>query len=887
MAAPFPSASNVPLACIHHVFENKAAANPEAIAVVFGNSHLTYRELNEKANQLARFLRRRGVNTESLVGVCVERSLDMLVSLLAVFKAGAAYVPLDPSYPFERLRSIIDDSGLAFLLIDARSTSNVGLSAETVIDFSEHKRQIAHEQKTNLGSTTSPANLAYVIYTSGSTGQPKGVQIEHRTVINLFEVTAPLLRFSPNDVWTVFHSFAFDLSVWEMWGCLLTGGRLVIVPRHLLHAPGDFYELVVRERVTILNQTPSAVRQLIYARRRVESSVGHPTNLRAVICGGEALPGAVAKELLGWKVPVWNFYGPTEATVWATALRVEDSHCCDANVSIGRPFTNVEVHVLDEQGNQVPAGEPGELYLGGECLARGYLNRPELMRRKFLPKHKDVTSEARIYKTGDWVRFRADGNLDFLGRGDHQVKINGFRVELGEVEKALEQHPAVDQSIVVLRSDENGTSRLVAYLVPSKQYAAATTDLRAFVARKLPDHMVPSAFVRLDAIPVTANGKVDRAALPVPNQFDLAEDRTVVGPTNDLERKLVAVWEDVLRVRPIGIHDNFFDLGGHSLLAVQLFTDLQKKCGANLPLAELVRNPSIAELAKALQKRDSARDSSCLVALQEKGAGLPLFCIHPVGGNILNYVDLSRRLGAERPFYALQAQGLDSRKPPHHTIEEMASHYVSEIRRRQPEGPYFVGGESFGGIVAFEVAQQLQRQGQIVGLLVLLDATVEAEPLRQWHRKVTRRIDLLTRLELREGASFLIDELKRLPAAVMSRIRGGDDSAAVAMPHLFEVVRDTNAAAHAAYKPRPFHGRAVVFRARESLWSGDIGWGALITGDLTVHEVPGAHGTFVHEPHVRYLAEKLRQELRDAEWGSQDGLSGGRSTQLNRLADVA
>jgi aspartate racemase len=846
--------------CIHGAFELRAQIAPDSVALVFEDQSLTYKQLNERANQLAHYLRARGVSVESLVGICLERSIDLIVALLGVLKAGAAYVPLDPVYPQARLASILEDAQVSIVVANEQSLAKCSYPGTKVVCIDSVA--IANESRENPIAGATGTNLSYVIYTSGSTGKPKGVQVEHRSVINLVEGGRSLLDLSDKDVWTVFHSYAFDLSVWEIWTCLLTGGRLVVVPRRLIQAPGEFFELLCRERVTVLNLTPSAARQLIYARQRMVSpSVEH--TLRLIICGGESLPGDVGLQLLRWGVPVWNFYGPTEATVWSTALLVDAAHCNAASVPIGRPLANIDVHVLDSQMRPVPRGAQGELYIGGKCLARGYLNSGELTATKFVQNPLSQEAGARLYKTGDGCRYDADGNLEFLGRADQQVKINGFRVELGEIDKALADHAAVREAVAELRTNARGEKRLVTYLVATPGFNASTLGLREFLSQKLPDYMLPSRFIWIDHIPLTANGKIDRSSLPIPEEVEFSRDRSIADPTDLLQLELTKVWEKILAIQPIGIHDNFFDLGGDSLLAVRLFVEIGKICRRNLPLATLVRHPTIAQLATVIQQEDWIPSWSSLVPIQESGSRMPFFCVHAVGGNVLNYFELSRRLGREQPFYALQARGLDGRASPCTSIEEMAAHYIREIRTCQRTGPYFLGGESFGGIVAFEMAQQLRGQGEATALLVLLDATPEENPVRPVLRKLTSRLHLMARMGPVESMSYFARELKRVGMKLTAEGRGmqNEDSD---LPFSLREIRRINSEAHENYTPRPYPGPALLFRTHESLLFADMGWRNLIAGDLQIKEVPGDHQNFINEPHVRILAQELSASLQKA-----------------------
>jgi amino acid adenylation domain-containing protein len=581
--------------CIHALFEAQAARTPGAIAAVYEGEALSYAELNARANQLAHALRRRGVGPEVRVGICLERSLEMVVAILAVLKAGGAYVPLDPAYPADRLAFILADSATPVLL--TRETLRGALPAREgveVVSLDGAAEEIAAESAENPQSGAGPDSLAYVIYTSGSTGEPKGALIEHRNVARLFSATDAWFGFGPDDVWTLFHSYAFDFSVWELWGALLYGGRVVVVPFDVSRDPEAFHALVQREGVTVLNQTPSAFRQFI----RVDGERGGELALRNVIFGGEALEPASLREWVerrGADTPrLVNMYGITETTVHVTwrVLGREDVFGGSGS-PIGRAIPDLRLYVLDPARRPVPVGVPGELYVGGAGVARGYLNRPELTAERFVD---DPFAPGRLYRTGDRVRWMADGTLEYLGRLDEQVKIRGFRIELGEIEARLAEHAAVREVVVLAREDVPGDRRLVAYVAGAVEGDA----LRAHLRQSLPEYMVPSAFVVLDRLPLTANGKVDRRALPAP---ELASaDERYVAPRTPAEEVLAGIWAEVLRVERVGVEESFFELGGHSLLATRVVSRIREVFAVELPLRALFEGPTVAEMAGRVEE---------------------------------------------------------------------------------------------------------------------------------------------------------------------------------------------------------------------------------------------------------------------------------------------
>ena len=589
--------------CIHKLFEEQVALTPNAVAVTFCNQQLTYQQLNTQANQLAHYLRSLGVKADALVGICVERSLEMIVGILGILKAGGAYVPLDPEYPQDRLSFMLEDAQVSVLLTEQQLVESLPQHQARVICIDTDWKKIAQECNTNLENTATPDNLAYVIYTSGSTGKPKGVLVNHSNVVRLFAATDAWYKFNQDDVWTMFHSYAFDFSVWEIWGALLYGGRLVVVPYLVTRSPESFYELLCQEKVTVLNQTPSAFRQLIQA----EQSIGtaNDLSLRLVIFGGEALE---LQSLQPWfdrhgdsSPQLVNMYGITETTVHVTYRPLSKADLHDTASVIGRPILDLQVYLLDQNLQPVPIGVRGEMYVGGAGVTRGYLNRLELTQQRFISNPFAEVGGSRLYRTGDLARYLPNGELEYLGRIDNQVKIRGFRIELGEIEGLLAQHPGVWENLVIIREDEPGDKRLVAYVVPKPEQSTTVQKLRQFLSNQLPSYMIPNAFVLLESLPLTSNGKIDRRALPKPD-LDSTLLEKFVAPRTPIEEMLAQIWTQVLKIEQVGIHDNFFELGGHSLLATQLVSRIRNLFKVELPLRELFTNATVAQLGRSLQQ---------------------------------------------------------------------------------------------------------------------------------------------------------------------------------------------------------------------------------------------------------------------------------------------
>ena len=590
------------VACLHESFERQVERTPKRVAVNFENEQLTYQELNERGNQLAHHLRKQGVGPDVLVGLCLERSLDLIVSVLGILKAGGGYLPLDPAYPPDRLSFMLKDAEARVLLTTEDLVEKIAPEGTEVFLIDRDWKTIAHESKANLENNCVAENLAYVIYTSGSTGKSKGVLVTHQNVARLFAVTDTCFRFTEDDVWTLFHSSAFDFSVWEIWGALLYGGRLVVVPYWVSRSPEDFLELLLREKVTILNQTPSAFRQLV----RVATASGKDNlALRFIIFGGEALE---LKSLKPWfdrygdgSPRLINMYGITETTVHVT-YRPLNAADVDENTGsvIGNPLHDLQVYLLDQRRQLVPIGVPGEMYVGGAGVSRGYLKRPDLTAERFVPDPFSRVAGARLYRSGDLARHLTNGDMEYLGRVDRQVKVRGFRIELGEIEAVLKQTPGVHECVVVANGDTAGETRLVAYLVLDSAQPAKIDELRSFAREKLADYMVPAFFITLETIPLTPNGKINLKALPLPEQADPDPAAAFVAPRSETENKLAIMWGELLGREQIGIYDNFFELGGNSILATQVVSRVRDTFQVRLSLRAFFERPTVEALAQLI-----------------------------------------------------------------------------------------------------------------------------------------------------------------------------------------------------------------------------------------------------------------------------------------------
>jgi len=577
-------------ACLHHLVEKQAGQTPDRTAVIFGSTTLTYRELDEQANRLAHLLIGHGIGPDKLVGICLDRSAEMVIALLAVLKSGGAYVPLDPAYPKDRIHYVLQDASSAVLLTSESLAVHLDPAGAKVICVDRDHRLISSQPATPPPHRAVSSNLAYVIYTSGSTGKPKGVQIEHRAAVNFMSSMQREPGLSPEDTLLAVTTLSFDIAGLEMFLPLVTGAKIVVAPRETIIDGFDLIKKLDEHKVTVMQATPATWRLLLAA-----DWAG--TRGLKILCGGEPLPADLATQLLSRCDSLWNMYGPTETTIWSTCCRITDA----AGIHIGRPIDNTLIRIVDERFQPVPIGVPGELLIGGDGLARGYYNRPDLTAEKFI-----TIPGGRFYRTGDLARYRADGNIDCLGRLDFQVKVRGFRIELSEIETVLLQSEHVANAVVVALKDDNGENTLVAYCATRSAAAPEVAVLRNHLAAQLPVYMIPATFVFLPALPTTPNGKIDRKALPTPDRTQPAETRAQDAPRTATEQRIATAFAEVLRLPGVSRDDNFFDLGGHSLLVLQMQARLRRNFGITLDLQQIFQTPTVAALARIVDGPNGA-----------------------------------------------------------------------------------------------------------------------------------------------------------------------------------------------------------------------------------------------------------------------------------------
>ncbi|SLM49151.1 putative Multi-domain non-ribosomal peptide synthetase [Nitrospira japonica] len=695
--------------CFPELFEARVQRAPNATAVSMEGASLSYHDLNAKANRLARLLVHAGVRPGTIVGLCLDRSIEMVAALLAIMKAGGCYVPLDPDFPRDRLRFMVEDSEAPFVLTTSVLAERFAGQNCRQIRLDRETAALRQGPDDNPAPVATARDLAYVLYTSGSTGHPKGVRIRHGSLTNFLWAMKDQPGCVSRDVMLSVTTLSFDIAALELYLPLLVGARVELVSRAVAMDGWRLARTLEAVQPTIMQATPATWRLLL------ESGWSGSSSLTA-LCGGEALPPDLASLLLKRVKVLWNMYGPTETTVWSTMDRVMPE---EPEITIGRPIANTEVYVLDAHLQPVPVGVPGELFIGGAGLAQGYHRRTDLTGDRFIRHPFSNDLEARIYRTGDLVRYREDGRLIHMGRLDTQVKVRGFRIELEEIQSVLSRHPKIRQAVVTARPDRQGIKQLAAYVVAADGAAPVADELRAYARAFMPEYMVPSYFVLLDKLPLTANNKIDVRALPEPEVSGHAGGAARIAPRNGMELQLTALWQQVLGVQEIGIHDNFFDLGGHSFKAAQLFFQLEAVFGRQLPLATLFQAPTVADLAAVLTQANWTPPWQSLVAIQAEGVSTPLFMVPGVGGNVLVFAKLAKLLGADQPIYGLQARGLDGMEAPFTSVPDMATHYVQAMKQVHPQGPFLIAGVCTGGLIAYEMARQLRAEKKDVTIFML------------------------------------------------------------------------------------------------------------------------------------------------------------------------
>jgi amino acid adenylation domain-containing protein len=825
---------------LYELFAAQAAKAPDATAVVFRDRAWTYRELLEAAGRIATALRGQGVGRDTLVGLCVERSFEMMAGLLGVLQAGAAYLPLDPAFPPARLALMLDD-GKPPVVLTQRSLLSALPDTDARIVLCEECTGPAASAAIHVGGD----DLAYVLYTSGSTGRPNGVAVPQRAVVNLLTSMQREPGFTSQDALLAVTTLSFDIAALELFLPLISGGRVILADRETAMDPLRLAALIGDSLCTMIQATPATWRGL--------SETGWQGNPGlTLLCGGEALPRELADKLLRGGARLWNVYGPTETTIWSTVYPVTAG---TGPVPIGYPIANTTTYILDPAGRPVPIGVAGDLFIGGTGVTRGYLHRSELTAERFVSDPFVGDPSARMYRTGDVARFLRDGAIEYLGRRDRQVKIRGFRIEPGDIEAALTTHPAIRQAVVIVREDTPGDARLAAYLVETGETKRPSPGaLRQQLGAELPNYMLPNAFVWLDTLPMTPNGKIDRNALPAPDMPVGSDD--FVPPSGEYEERLAALWRKLLRIERIGATDDFFELGGHSLLMLPLQAQIEAEFGRRLSITAMFQGPTVRQIAVQLDD-NAAASAPRTVSIQPHGTRPPLYWIDP--GPVFN--PLVKALGEDQPFVGLTfntvvTQGED--RPSR--IADIAPYIVDSIRAAQPEGPYYLGGWCANGLLAYDVASRLITDGQQVGLLVLLHAGNPAHIRRLGkfavgYSTLKHQLRRLGRLRDKNSRDLALERARLGLARILRRF--GLPAPPGPVGHYFSGIIDATAI---NYVPQPYAGDIALFQPleRPDVYDYRAGWLKVIQGELFAYDVPGGHHTMLHEPNVQELAARLR-----------------------------
>ncbi len=855
--------------CMQQLVEEQVARTPDAVAFEFAGMPMTFRAWNEQSNQLARYLAELGIGPDVPVALCLERSLYIPLALLATVKAGGGYVPFDPSQPSDRLEYMIADTKAPLILTTSALRGRIPNANGKVLCLDEVLPTLARYDSHNLPCATSPENLFAIIYTSGSTGKPKGVMLHHRGVVNLMFNVRDVWEISSRDVLIALIPYTFDPHIKEFWGFPIHGARVVIAPQEITTDGNKLLSLMNAVRPTVFNGTPTILRLLVEA-----GWTGTP-GLK-LLSGGEAMTVETVKQILPRVGKFWNVYGPTECSVTSLSHLITDTAQAPA---IGRPVPNVQIYILDARMQPVPIGCPGEIYIGGIGLTHGYLNQPELSKEKFVhnPFAAAADRESRLYKTGDLGRYFQNGDIEFLGRIDFQVKIRGFRIELGEIERTLETHPGIEQAVVVVRKNSVGIDSLVGYFIPKMGHSPRPAELRQWLLGKLPDYMVPAAFVSMESFPETTNRKVDRKALPDPNpQTDASTQRVYVPPNNDAERALQPIWEQVFGSKPIGVTENFYDLGGHSVVAAVLMSRIETELGHHLPLEALFQAPTIRGLGNAIQTQLELGRGGVLVPLQTKGDHPPLFLIAGAGGHVFAFHKFAHLLGPQFNLYGMKAIGVDGTEPPLESIDEIAQRYMKEILEACPEGPYVVGGYSIGGTIAYELALQLQASGKKVSRVLLFDVFAPGYPKRE---KLYKRIYLHSRkflgLSWAKKWSYVRDRIRNIRQRILFRMGKHHELAEeiagmdIVPQERLKRVWGGLVKAHQKYWPSGiFDGQIVLVASSLPLeWVGVNlddpvrGWTEWTTKPVKLYQVPAPHMEVFRDEYHHFLLAHVREVL--------------------------
>ncbi len=851
---------------LHQIISEVASQSPNAIALKFKDKEYTYRQLNETANQIASVLIEEGVKPDDKIAISTDRSAELVFGLLAIIKAGGIYIPLDPIFPINRINYMLEDSAAVMLITTKKYSGKYESKAKELL-LDDIWPTLPSRPAADPAVAITGKDLLYVLYTSGSTGQPKGVQIAHHNVVNFLYSMQKTPGMTPADKLLAVTTISFDIAGLELFLPLITGATIVLVDAITAKDGTELLETIRQEKITVMQATPYTWRIMLES--------GWETEKIKVICGGEALPMDLATRILGRASSLWNVYGPTETTIWSTIKQITTE---DKSISIGKPIDNTFIYILDPFQNPLATGAAGEIYIGGEGVAKGYLNQPTLTSEKFVAD--PFVPGAMMYRTGDLGSFLPDGNLMYISRIDAQVKIRGYRIETGEIEFHLMKDPDLKQAVVVARPDNNGVDKLVAYVVFKDDYKG--TDLnqcinywRGELRGSIPDYMLPDTFIQVDAMPLTPNGKVDKKALAAIGAVPADAPMEYMAPRTDVEQLVADIWKEYLGIEKVGIYDNFFELGGHSLIAVKVMARIEKETGKRLPLAILFENSTVEKLALILGMDGRAITWDSLVPVKPKGTKMPIYIVHGAGLNVLLFNTLASHMHPDQPVYGLQAKGLNGVDEPLNRMEDIAAHYISAIRAQNPDGPYALAGFSFGGIIAWEMARQMEALNLEVKMLAMFDTYAYRTPYYDpWVvNKVKRGLyftrKILYSMTFPEGFAKTVSNrtkaVKRMANRLVWKLQQGKEQKEPDFTDNITKIDITNDVAQLHYKIEPYNIAIELFRAEQrSFYLDDfefMGWKPYALKGVNIHKIPGEHNTIFKAPNDKEFARVLQARL--------------------------
>lgn len=842
---------------IGQLITEQALKFPNKVAIKFGDDSITYQVLNKKANQLANFLIANDINIGDKVALATARSIEMVVSILGILRSGGIYIPFDPNFPIERLTFMLADAGNKMLITSKKYEQHFQQTTSKLF-IDDIWAQLDSYPADAPDVTLKSDDLAYILYTSGSTGKPKGVLIQHNSLINLLSSMQKAPGLTPDDTWLAIATISFDISVLELLLPVVTGATLIVADSETAKDGRMMLNIIRDHNVTVMQATPYTWRMML------ASGWDEKLPLK-VITGGEALPQDLADKLLERCGSLHNYYGPTETSVYSTGKQILPG---DELITIGKPIDNTQVYILNDELKIVPNGQEGEICIGGAGVGRGYLNRPELTAEKFIDNIYSLENGDKVYRTGDLGKILDNGEIQYLGRIDRQVKLRGYRIETEEVEYNLIKQPGIHNAVVTVYEDKPGDQRLIAYVVATHEDAKRDTHKWIEVLKsKLPEYMVPTDYIPLAAMPMTPNGKIDRKQLPKPifHHNDIA----YTAPATASEKMIADIWSKYLDVESPSIHDNFFAAGGHSLIAVQIMTAIGKITGKLIPIATLFQYPTIHKLAQILQAGDEESTWRSLVAIKPSGSKPPVYIVHGEGLNVLIFNNIAMNVDPEQPVYGIQSRGLNGKDEVPDTIEDLAKLYNDEILEQNPVGPYAIAGYSFGGYVGIEMARQLQAQGKEVIMLAMLDVNYKTPeyhlpPSKLIRTKLVRQV---------HKAGFILKSLMRQPGVTINyqllmikhRLGLVDVSNPDNFPdYMMRIIEKLRAAVH-NYEMRPYNGVIHLLRCKVRIYFVDdpifLGWRPFALKGVKIYDVDGDHRDMLLPPNDVNFARVLQQCL--------------------------